>query len=577
MAEDGYTRVDNPMEIETLLETLSEPGGASLQLGEQSEPLPVLLADLQAGEALELDISAVSELAGELRQGKAFRLLGQAQGKLVRTPEMTMEHCRQDDGRLLCRCAYPHRLEVLQRRDTFRARLRLGMEVSAVLRDAEGNRAQGDLKDLSLEGCRLELPLSATNLLAEAPLPLDIALCFPDGTHFQARGRARHRRADTERQTLTAGFQFEGHGPEQERRLWYFVREIEQEAARHIEGGEATRPPSPLFQGPAGAEPKVGRRGAQGYATPMTRRLAHVAGYLDTQLLELREGGEIDGVQLSRHADRLLRLHEEDREGLLFACDALYGESWLVGHGLGVAVRLLDLVGRDSVPQELRKALVASAMVHDLGKALLPDDVWRSAMPDDGGSPELHEHVALLEARMGGCQWLSTAVFTSVVRRISERLDGSGYPAGVTGEVLGELERAAAVVDAVDTLRRPLGERSAWRVGAIYRYLLGREQAFDSRWVKRYIRRFGLYPIGTLVRFDGGQLAWVQGLDDDGRPSRVQLAGGVESSGEGLHTVLGDKALEGEVLKGEVTRRLGGPREEVRVAKVATEAADIPN
>lgn len=570
MAEDGYTRIDNPMEIETLLETLSEPGGASLQIGEQDEPMPVLLAGIEAGEALELDISAVSEIAGELRGGKAFRLLGQAHGKLVRTPEMIMEHCRQDDGRVLCRCDFPHRLEVLQRRDTFRARLRLGMEVGAILRDAEGNRAQGDLKDLSLEGCRLELPLTATALLAEAPLPLGIELCFPDGTYFQARGRARHRRADTERQTLTAGFQFEGHGPEQERRLWHFVREIEREAARHIEGGEAARSPSPLFQGPAGTEPKVGRRGTQRYATPMTRRLAHVAGYLDTQLLELREGGEIDGVQLSRHADRLLRLHEEDREGLLFACDALYGESWLVGHGLGVAVRLLDLVGRDSVPQELRKALVASAMVHDLGKALLPDDAWQHVGPGDAGTPELHQHVALLEARMGGCQWLSSAVFASVVRRINERLDGSGYPAGLSAEALGELERAAAVVDAVDSLRRPLGERPAWRVGAIYRHLLDREQAFDPRWVKRYIARFGLYPIGSLVRFGGGPLAWIQGLDDDGRPSQVQLADADEAPRTGLE----DKVLQGEVLKGEVIRRLGEPHEEVTGVKVAAASAD---
>ncbi len=569
MAEDGYTRIDNPMEIETLLETLSEPGGASLQLGDKSEPLPVLLVERPSDEGLELDISAVSEIAGELKRGEAFRLLGQAQGKLVRTPEMVMEACRQDDGRVLCRCAYPHHLEVLQRRDTFRARLRLGMEVGAILRDAEGQRSQGDLKDLSLEGCRLELPLSATALLAETALPLDIELCFPDGHRFRARGRARHRRVDTERQTVTVGFQFEGHGPEQERRLWYFVREIEQEAARHIEGGEASRPPSPLFQGPAGAEPTVGRRGTQAYATPMTRRLAHVAGYLDAQLLELRDGNGVDGVQLSRYADRLLRLHEEDREGLLFACDALYGESWLVGHGLGVAVRLLDLVGRESVPQELRKALVACAMVHDLGKALLPEEVWQPSVPDEVGSPELHEHIALLEARMGNCQWLSSAVFASVVRRINERLDGSGYPAALAGEALGELERAAAVVDVVDTLRRPLADRPAWRVGAIYRYLLDREQAFDPRWVKRYIRRFGLYPVGTLVRFDNGQLAWIQGLDDDGRPARVQLADEAEASGETL-----GQALKGEVLKGEVTRRLGEPREEVPVSKVVQASAD---
>ncbi|MBB3140389.1 PilZ domain-containing protein [Halomonas organivorans] len=565
MVQDGYTRVESPVEIEALLEALSEPGGASLQLGEGSEPLPVLLAEQRAGEELSLDISAIREVAGELQRGKSFRLLGQAQGKMVRTPELAMQECRQQDGRLVCRCPYPYHLEVLQRRETFRARLRLGMEVGAILRDGEGKRVQGDLKDLSLEGCRLELPLSASSLLAESPLPLDIELCFPDGTRCSLRGKARHRRVDTERQAVMAGFRFSGNGPDQERKLWYLVREIEQEAARHVEGGEASRLPSLLFQGAAASGPEVGRRSMKAYATPMARRLSRIAGYLDAQMLELRDGNEVDGVQLSRHADRLLLLHEEDHEALLFASHCLHDESWLVGHGLGMAVHLLDLVGRVSVPHELRKALVACAMVHDLGKSLLPDDVWQRASPEEAWPAELPEHVARLEKRMEGCQWLSSAVFGSVVRRVNERLDGSGYPAGLDGEALGELERAAAVVDVVDTLRRPLGGRPAWPVGAIYRYLLDHDQAFDQRWVKRYIRRFGLFPVGSLVRFAGGRLAWVQGVDDQGRPARVQLTESIDPPGEAL----------GEVLLGEVVQRLGEPLEEVRVGpKVESETAD---
>ncbi|XKE45421.1 PilZ domain-containing protein [Halomonas organivorans] len=560
MAEDGYTRVESPVEIEALIEALIGPGGASLQIGEHGDPLPVLVTEQQPGEALVLDISAIREVAGELKRGKAFRVLGQSHGKMVRTPELAMEDCRQLDGRLVCRCPYPLILEVLQRRESFRARLRLGMEVGAILRDSDGRSAQGDLKDLSLEGCRLELPLAASSLLGESPLPLEIELCFPDGTRFLVKGRARHRRVDTERQVVAAGFRFEGNGPEQERRIWHFVREIEQEAARHAEGGEASRLPSLLFQGTAATAPEVGRRNMQAYATPMARRLSRIAGYLDAQILELQDGGEVDSVQLSRHADRLMMLHEEDREALLFATHCLHDESWLVCHGLGVAAHLLDLVGQASVPRDLRKALVACAMVHDLGKALLPPELWQRESPDEASTAELHEHVARLEARMGHCQWLSSAVFTSVVRRINERLDGSGYPAGLAGGELGELERAAAVVDSVDTLRRALPNRPARRVGAIYRQLLDDGEAFDERWVKRHIRRFGLYPIGSLVRFADGQLAWVQRVDDQGRPFQVQLAEKVEPPGDGL----------GEVLRGEVVQKLGEPREEVLVAPPKT-------
>ncbi|RTR04520.1 phosphohydrolase [Halomonas nitroreducens] len=557
MAEDGYIRVENPVEIEALLETLIEPGGASLQLGDaQGEPLPVLLMEQQPGEALALDISAIREVAGELKRGKPFRLLGQSQGKMVRTPDLVMEDCAQRDGRLICHCPYPFSLEVLQRRESFRARLRLGMEVGTILRADAERSVQGDLKDLSLEGCQLELPLTASSLLADAALPLEIELCFPNGTRFAVRGRARHRRVDTERQVVYAGFRFERSGADQERRLWFFVREIEQEAARHVEGGEASRLPSLLFQAQAAAPPSVGRRNMRDYPTPMARRLARIGGYLDAQILELQQDGEVDSVQLSRHADRLLLLYEEDREGLLFATRCLHDEPWLVRHGLGVAAHLLDLVGRHSVPRELCKALVACAMVHDLGKALLPNELWQGEAPDAQAPDDLARHVELMEARMAQCQWLSSAVFTSVVRHINERLDGSGYPRGLAGEQLGELERAAAVVDVVDTLRRELGERPGWRTGAVYRHLLNHTDSFDPRWVKRYIRRFGLYPIGSLVRFAGGELGWVQRLDDEGRLVQVQLTERVEPPGGAL----------GEVLRGEVTNRLGEPVEEVVVA-----------
>uniref|UniRef100_UPI00301E3A62 hypothetical protein n=1 Tax=Staphylococcus aureus TaxID=1280 RepID=UPI00301E3A62 len=86
-AEDGYIRVERPGEIEALLGALMEPGGASLQLTESGDkPLPVLVVEQRPGEALLLDISAIREIATGLRHGETFRLLGQAEGKMLRTP-----------------------------------------------------------------------------------------------------------------------------------------------------------------------------------------------------------------------------------------------------------------------------------------------------------------------------------------------------------------------------------------------------------------------------------------------------------------------------------------------------------
>lgn len=230
--EDGYDRVENPVEIEALLEALMAPGGASLQLEDPGgEPLPVLVVGYRPGEYLQLDIGSILEVAGELQRGRPFRLLGRSQGKMLRSSALAMQQCQDDEGRLVCCSDYPDSLEVLQRRDTFRAPLRLGMEVGAILRTAEsgGRVIQGDLRDLSLDGCRLELPLVANGLLGEPAMSMEIELCFPDGTRYAIRHASlRHHHTDMERRVVQAGFRFEQAGTEQERKRWYFVRAIEQ-------------------------------------------------------------------------------------------------------------------------------------------------------------------------------------------------------------------------------------------------------------------------------------------------------------------------------------------------------------
>ncbi|EWH03844.1 hypothetical protein Q427_01035, partial [Halomonas sp. BC04] len=298
------------------------------------------------------------------------------------------------------------------------------------------------------------------------------------------------------------------------------------------------RLPSMLFQSQAVAAAPVGRRNLLSYPTPMARRLSRVAGYLDAQLLELQQGGGIDSIQLSRHADMLLMLADEDMEALLFATRCLAREPLLVRHGLSVAAHILALADGATVPRDMRKALAASAMVHDLGKGLIPGNLLSATSLDEGGYAQLKMHVALLDQALAGCQWLSAGVVKAVVGGINERLDGSGYPAGHDGDQLQELSRMSAVVDVVDAMRRERPDRPAWRIDAVYRHLLSNPGQFDPRWAKRYIQRFGLRPVGALVRFGNGDMAWIQRLDQQGKPFQVQLTDVVEPPGEALGEVL---------------------------------------
>ncbi|MFB8828946.1 HD-GYP domain-containing protein [Azotobacter sp. CWF10] len=256
----------------------------------------------------------------------------------------------------------------------------------------------------------------------------------------------------------------------------------------------------------------------------MARRLAQVSLYLNGLLVDLQQGNDIEPARLSWHCDYLLGLLDEDRQDLLFAVHCLVDDPPLVKHCIAVAVRLADLARSRGLPNDLVKAICACALIHDLGKALLPPELLRSESLDREQREILGRHVTLLRERLGQCKWLAEPVIGSVVEQINERLDGSGYPHGLRGEQFGELARMAAVVDVIDAMGRPRPDRPEQAISSVYRRLIGCEAQLDRRWCQHYIQHFGLIPVGSLVRFAEGDLAWVERLDRKGGIAQVRLA-----------------------------------------------------
>ncbi|MCL7461900.1 HD domain-containing phosphohydrolase [Pseudomonas sp. NW5] len=543
---------EHPQRCQTLLEDLSLQHDLQLlNIHQPEQPLPVLLSGVQAGQALVLDLTATPGIADMLENlPESFQLAGRSGPALVRTSVLRVRGRMPPDGRIQLRCDWPESLEVLHRRHDFRAELNRRMEVQVSLQLAESDKPlKGRLCDLSLGGCRIQIAATggANELLAEQVLER-IELTFPSGERAVLQGSIRHAQISHDLQSVYFGCAFAELANDQERRLWFYVREIEREASRIAAGGDPQLAPSGLFQRPERSRAtELSRQHGLDYVTPMARRLARVAVYLNAQLLRLQQGGEIDPVQLSRQSEFLLGLLEDDREALLFASHCLVDDLPLVQHCIAVAVRLCDLLKVRRMPAEQLKAVAACALVHDLGKALLPPALLRCTRMDEAQRAEFASHVALLRARMSNCTWLPRPVIQGVIYGINERLDGSGYPRGLKAEELSELARAAAVVDVIDAMSRARPDRAARTVTGIYRHLVEQREALDRQWCGQYVRHFGVIPIGALVRFEAGQLGWVQALDAQQRVARVLLSERPSLVG----------ATEAQVVSAEALSRLG--------------------
>lgn len=550
--EIEFSPVNNPIELATYYEALSQPGVASLQVTNGGgKEHPVVLLEQEERDYLLFDLSAIRDLAPQLRRGVKFTLHGYTPGGLVQSNPMTMRELINADGRLLAYADWPLEINVKQRRASFRASLRLGMDVGVLLHSEDEEtqdkiELQGDLKDLSATGCLAEFFMQDGVSRVLPDLDTEIQLFFPNGTKFEVEAKVRHLKTDNDRQVLTVGFEFSEIGQAKEKDVWNFVREIEREASRSAgEGGN--KAPSELFQVKDENDKRLGRRHGHQYATPMARRLARIAGYLDSQMVVLKQGQPVNSHQLSLHADRLLDMLDDSREETLFAVHCIHRESRWIRHGLSVAVRLADLLTTVKVPRDVRKAVTAAAMVHDLGKGMMAPEIWRAVTLSTEVYKEMQLHVDNILGKLEGCKWLSPVVRDNVISQINERLDGSGYPDGLRSNELGQLARAAAVVDVLDALQRARPDRAAMTTVAAHKFIQARTEQFDEVWIDRYIRHFGPVPIGSLLRFDSGEFAWVVGLDRNKKIARVRVS---------PHRLAPDSKL-GEPLEGSALRELG--------------------
>ena len=91
-----------------------------------------------------------------------------------------------------------------------------------------------------------------------------------------------------------------------------------------------------------------------------------------------------------------------------------------------------------------------------------------------------------------------------------ERHDGSGYPNHLPGSEIGMIGSIAGIVDTFDamTVRRPYADAVA-PSAAISNLYKWRGVYFDAQLVEQFIRFIGIFPVGSLVELNSGEIAVV--------------------------------------------------------------------
>ncbi|RUR56308.1 HD domain-containing phosphohydrolase [Vreelandella populi] len=433
---------------------------------------------------------------------------------------------------LQLRCALPKRLITAARRQSARITLRKDMHVSAAITCfVDQPPIMATLRDISGGGCLLGLPLAECAPLTGALTLPAVTLTFPSGEHFTIKASVRHVTPIARSNQAVVGLEFGNLDRPHQRQLAHIVSSTEQEIAWRA--GEVSRlaAPTPLY---ASAERPRSRTAKRRQHTPEgLNTLRGIARDQHLFLLALQNGHSLPVERLERSANQLIKLLGKGRQAFFYDLTCLTDEPQWMQHSLNVAGRLADLLlAEPELAADTHRA-VRAALIHDLGKAMLIDEALPSLESEmnEAQRSRLRNHVGALLAALERAGYPLDALERDIIGGINERLDGSGYPRGVAGEALSPVVRMAAVIDVIDAMTRPRGDRPALDAVKAYRYLYNRPKRFDRHWVTRYVQRHGFYPLGSLVKFSHGYLAWVLALDERGQPSRVRVVRNLRHAG----------------------------------------------
>jgi len=98
-----------------------------------------------------------------------------------------------------------------------------------------------------------------------------------------------------------------------------------------------------------------------------------------------------------------------------------------------------------------------------------------------------------------------------------ERMNGEGYPQGLSGNVISEYAQIVAVADVYEALihKRPHKNRILSPVDAIKDLIIHKDSLFNQRILKALIETIGIYPIGSWVELNSGEICRVLATNEE--------------------------------------------------------------
>lgn len=215
-----------------------------------------------------------------------------------------------------------------------------------------------------------------------------------------------------------------------------------------------------------------------------------------------------------------------NRNTMVHLTDIRVHDDYTFGHSVSVCLLVaVTGIGLGYNDQRLRE-LATGGLLHDLGKMMVPSEILNKngrLTDDEMTVVKRHSEWGFEVLRKNFELPLPTS---HIAFQHHEKFDGSGYPRGLRGRDIHEYARITAIADVYDALVSDRPYRKGMLPHEAYEILMASANShFDLDILKVFFKQIAIYPVGSVVLLNTGQVAVVREVRPDlqSRPKVVAL------------------------------------------------------
>jgi HD-GYP domain-containing protein (c-di-GMP phosphodiesterase class II) len=239
---------------------------------------------------------------------------------------------------------------------------------------------------------------------------------------------------------------------------------------------------------------------------------------LDKVFESLRESRPTDISAVKEAVNPLIEGVFRNQEAVAALLRLKESGDYLYNHGISMAIWAV-IVGRyiGLHRDELEKLAIGCAMC-DVGMTELPAELLHTPQKLTDKQRRIIEAHPKLGAAMVAESGEVDFEILAIIENHHERLDGSGYPRGMVGASIPLLARIAGLADTYDAMitARPYAKARTSHEAA-QELIDAKGHLFQDSLVEQFVQAIGLFPTGTLVELNSGEVAIVVRQNDSRR------------------------------------------------------------